>query len=231
MSIMIVKFQGDSQRIKNPNVCPHCHVSNHPNDLWQSTYKADDSTELITAHRCANDECSKIIIPLYTLNERNKFIFSRCLNGQIKETEWPEPIKNLQDGKTVYEEKPSKSKFTKTYSQSLEAEMNGLDELAGMGFRKSIEYLIKDWAIQNNPDDSEKIEDLWLGQVIKEYYESDLKEILERATWLGNDQSHYKKLFEEYDIEVLKELISFIAVELDRQYKMNHYINSIQKRK
>ncbi len=45
------------------------------------------------------------------------------------------------------------SKFIKTYLQSLEAESNGLDEIAGMGYRKAIEYLVKDWSIQENQDD------------------------------------------------------------------------------
>ena len=79
-----------------------------------------------------------------------------------------------------------------------------------MGYRKAIEYLVKDWAIQTNPADDEKILGLWLSGVINEYFSGDLKEILERATWLGNDQTHYNKLFEEYNIEHLKELIDLI---------------------
>ena len=80
-------------------------------------------------------------------------------------------------------------------------------------------------------EDKDKIESSWLGAVIKDYYTGDLKEILERATWLGNDQAHYNRLFDEYDIDVLKELIELIMVELDRQHKMKHYIETIQKRK
>ncbi|GJM33635.1 MAG: hypothetical protein DHS20C18_26360 [Saprospiraceae bacterium] len=100
-----------------------------------------------------------------------------------------------------------------------------------MGYRKAIEYLVKDWAIQNKPEEKEKIEKSWLGAVIKGYYDGDLKEILERATWLGNDQAHYNRLFEEFDIDVLKELIDLIMVELDRQYKKAHYIETIKSKK
>ena len=125
----------------------------------------------------------------------------------------------------------NQTRFIQTYLQSLTAENDGLDEIAGMGFRKSIEYLVKDWAIQSNPDDAEKINKMWLGSVIETYYDGDLKGILERATWLGNDQTHYNRLFEEFDINDLKELIGLIMVELDRQYKMKHYIDTIEKRK
>jgi len=98
-------------------------------------------------------------------------------------------------------------------------------------YRKAIEYLVKDWAIQNNPDKIESIQKSWLGAVIKEYYKDDLKDILERATWLGNDQAHYNRLFEEFDIQVLKELIDLIMVELDREYKKAHYIKMIESKK
>ena len=100
-----------------------------------------------------------------------------------------------------------------------------------MGYRKAIEYLVKDWAIQQVPADKDEIEKSWLGAVINDYYTGDLKDILERATWSGNDQAHYNQLFTDFDINVLKELIELIMVELDRQYKMKHYIDNIKKRK
>ena len=150
------------------------------------------------------------------------------MNGIPKGPDWPKPIEEL---KSLNGEENGKSNFIKTYLQSLEAESYGLDELAGMGYRKAIEYLVKDWAIQNNPDDKEDVEKSWLGAVIKKHYKGDLKDILERATWLGNDQAHYNKLFEEFDIDVLKELIDLIMVELDREYKKAHYIEMIKSKK
>ena len=95
----------------------------------------------------------------------------------------------------------------------------------------AIEYLVKDWAIQSKPTEKVHISKMWLGQVIANYYSGDLKDILERATWLGNDQSHYNKLFEEFNINHLKELIDLIMVELDREFKKRHYIENIESRK
>jgi hypothetical protein len=141
------------------------------------------------------------------------------------------PILELESGSSLKSEKPLKSKFIKTYLQSLQAESKGLDELAGMGYRKAIEYLVKDWAIKNKPEDKDLILKSWLSKVVADYYSGDLKEILERATWLGNDQSHYLRLFGEFDLKVLKELIALIMVELDRQYKKAHFIATIKNRK
>lgn len=224
---MNIGIKGTVRYVSNPNICPHCHVKNAPHEMWKIESKdTDDSIVVLSAWHCANESCHKVFIVSHKFDETLKF--DRFLNGLPKGPDWPKPILEL---KSVNGDNENKSKFVKTYLQSLEAENYGLDELAGMGYRKAIEYLVKDWAIQNNPEKKEKIENSWLGGVIKDYYEGDLKEILERATWLGNDQAHYNKLFEEFDIAVLKELINLIMVELDRQYKKAHYIEMIQSRK
>lgn len=228
---MNVNFRGQHKNLEEPNICPHCHVTNTPHHKWIVESKDTDNIACyLTAWKCSNAKCNKIMVALHKLNESD-FIFSRFLNGLPKGPDWPKPILELRSGNETSEEEQIDSKFIKTYLQSLEAENYGLDELAGMGYRKAIEYLVKDWAIQNNKDKKEEIEKLWLGAVISNYFDGDLKGILERATWLGNDQAHYNRLFEEFDIDVLKELIDLIMVELDRDYKKAHYLEKIQKRK
>ena len=59
--------------------------------------------------------------------------------------EWPLSIKELKSGFFEGE----RSKFIDVYNQSLEAEIKGLDEIAGMGFRKSLEILVKDFVSLN----------------------------------------------------------------------------------
>jgi hypothetical protein len=226
---MIVKTDNQKFDVQEPDYCPHCHQNIKAVFLHFSKYQHGQSIG-ISLWICPSEKCSRIIIVKQIFDRfLGRFKIERFLDGTIKAPEWPKPILDLK----LTNEKGEilQSKFIKAYSQSLEAEQFGLDELAGMGYRKAIEYLVKDWAIKSKPEDNKKIEDLWLGEVIKNYYDGDLKEILERATWLGNDQSHYKKLFEEYDISTLKELIDLIVVELDRQYKKKIYIESIKKRK
>jgi hypothetical protein len=228
---MNIAFQRRFVSIRIPNICPHCHIVNTPQPQWQiDTKDTDNTSTLITVWACSNERCGKIFIASYKVDGQSTE-FDRFLNGLPKGPEWPKPISDLKSGNPKMNEEPEQTRFIKAYLQSLVAENSGLDELAGMGFRKSIEYLVKDWAIQTKPEDKEKIENSWLGAVIKGYYTGDLKDILERATWLGNDQAHYNRIFDEYDIDVLKELIALIMVELDRQFKMKHYIDNIQKRK
>lgn len=228
---MVYEFNGRRLNIDEPNLCPHCHVVNNPERQWSVFSKDTDNSDVfLSSWYCANKACKKTFLTLHKLID-GQFTFSRFLNGFPKGPTWPTPISDLKSGNPKDASQPEQTKFIKTYLQSLEAENSGLDEIAGMGYRKAIECLVKDWAIKIKPEDKDKIEKLWLGQVITNYYDGDLKEILERATWLGNDQAHYNKLFEEYDIGILKELIDLIMVELDRQYKKRHYIETIQGRK
>jgi len=216
------------RNVEDPNICPHCHVVNHPIQMYgDETKDTDNAPAYISVWKCANTKCNKLFVALYKIHNDEPTLIG-FLNGLPKGPDWPQPIAKLKSGSG---DNDNKSKFIKTYLQSLEAESRGLDELAGMGYRKSIEYLVKDWAIQENPDKKENIEKSWLGTVIKDYYSGDLKEILERATWLGNDQAHYNRLFEEFDLDVLKELIDLIIVELDRQYKKALYIKTIESKK
>ena len=230
--MLTIQIGQSHHRYEEPNICPHCHVVNAPHSLSALASKNEEKEdELITVWQCSNKQCNRLFVADYKRLDASSFRFNRFLNGFPKGPDWPKPILELKSGSSLNSEKPFKSNFIKTYLQSLEAENNGFDELAGMGYRKAIEYLVKDWAMQNNPDKCEEIQKSWLGAVIETYYDGDLKEILERATWLGNDQAHYNRLFEEFDINVLKELIDLIMVELDRQYKKTHYIDLIKSKK
>jgi hypothetical protein len=220
---------GNANYAENPNICPHCHVANEPLNLF--IHFDMQVQKLISVWKCNYNQCHKVFAVSHIEKENGNFIIERNLNGLPRGPIWPEPILNLKNGQTIGTENEEPSKFIKTYLQSLEAESNGHDEIAGMGYRKAIEYLVKDWSIQANPTEKNKILGQWLSGIINDFFVGDLKDILERATWLGNDQTHYNKLFEEYNIEHLKELIGLIMVELDRDFKKRHYIENIEKRK
>ena len=45
----------------------------------------------------------------------------------------------------------------KIYNQCLSAKNYGLDQIYGIGFRKALEKLVTDFAINRNPNDKDKI--------------------------------------------------------------------------
>lgn len=117
---MKVKYQGNYTSITDPNVCPHCHVTIKPHQKWHTITKdSDDTPAIITSWQCSNDSCQKIFIALYKSYKRTQgrtiFSFERFLNGVSKGPDWPKPITELKDGKTIDDEKLEQSKFIKTY--------------------------------------------------------------------------------------------------------------------
>ena len=74
------------------------------------------------------------------------------------------------------------------------AEQLKLDQICGIGYRKALEFLLKDFLIKEHPDKKEEIQKKLLGRCIKEYIENpNLMDVAKRAAWLGNDQAHYFK--------------------------------------
>lgn len=103
--------------------------------------------------------------------------------------------------------------FKEIYEQSCAAESYQLNEISGVGFRKALELLIKDYCIQKNPDKEESIKSAFLGVVIRDYVEdANLKACAQRAAWLGNDETHYVRKWEDRDINDLKTLIELSCV-------------------
>jgi len=85
--------------------------------------------------------------------------------------------------------------FQIIYNQSNTAESYSLNEIAGMGYRKAIEFLVKDFCIYLNPDKKVEIENLLLGKCISTYItDTEIKNLATASTWLGNDETHYKDI-------------------------------------
>lgn len=219
---MQVNFSGHQVNLEHPNHCPHCHNKIEPEIL---VYKK--GTGLYNKHtvyaiwKCTYRDCNSMFSTIYLWQGGFNYdtIF---LDGKPIGPYWSETIKEL------------KSNFIKTYNQSLKAENDGLDEIAGMGFRKSIEYLVKDYLIQMNPKLKGKIESENLGKIIGENFneprESDLKGLLQRATWLGNDMTHYLKYHINFDISDLKKLIQLVMDEIHSIQQKRHYMENIESK-
>lgn len=98
--------------------------------------------------------------------------------------------------------------FIEIYTQSATAEEKKLDQISGVGYRKSLEFLIKDYLIGLFPEKEEEIKKSYLGTCIKKYIEDErIKDAAKRAAWLGNDETHFVRLWENHDIDDLKTLI------------------------
>jgi len=105
--------------------------------------------------------------------------------------------------------------FCAIYEQAQKAEQHGLELVAGPGYRKALEFLIKDYIISGFTEKDEAlaakkdtVEKTQLGTCIATHIKNEnIKGIAKRAAWLGNDETHYVRKWEDKDLQDLKKLI------------------------
>lgn len=123
-------------------------------------------------------------------------------------------------------------KFCETYNEALYAHELNLRNIAGIGFRKSLEYLIKDYCIYLHPDSRDKIIANDLGICVAEYINSQtVRDFAERAVWLGNDESHYEKRWEDKGIDDLIDLIRLLINSIVEEEKRGKIVVEMPKQK
>ena len=88
-------------------------------------------------------------------------------------------------------------RFVEFYSEAVEAEKMGLENIAGTGYRSAIECLIKDYALAFELDDKEYLSDpkLTFNNAIDRYVKNDdlLKSALHFIRTVGNGYTHWNK--------------------------------------
>lgn len=188
--------------IDEPDNCPICKTSIKPIQQYSRIFDRQDTHEKILSITFFCNKCYNSFIAQYSkeYNNTTPYKFSNL------DFLAPNKIENKQFDKFISDLSPT---FIKIYNQSLEAEHYGLDEIAGIGYRKSLEFLIKDFLIIHEHKDENKVKSTALGCCIDTMVDNNqLKIAASRATWLGNDQTHYEQKYTNNDINDLKRLIN-----------------------
>lgn len=183
-----------------PDECPQCHNKGTfaPLYLFHNGQESGDR-ELEIIYRCPNSRCFEVFIGYYTRYAGNGHYF-------LKRTE-PKKHNARKFADTINE---ISADFSLIYNQALNAEDNGLNQICGPGYRKALEFVIKDYLISNETDDKviEEIKNELLGSCIAgRIKNTNIKEVAKRAAWLGNDETHYIRKWEQKDLQDLKKLI------------------------
>lgn len=195
-----------------PSECPICHSSISPD--YKFDFYNDTIDHVTLFFSCPS--CGKGFISHYGVTDDTERYAGYEYAEIILETSYPNiPLKH-QFEKCI--ENLSTS-FCEIYNQALASENYKLNQISGIGYRKALEFLIKDYAIYRHPDKTDEIKSKLLGQVINDYIDSSkLKSLSKASVWIGNDETHYIRKFENKDITDLKRFISatvaFITYEL-----------------
>jgi len=207
-----------------PNECPICHRSIDPR-LLTIAVRSDDPTDTIAdfIFQCPQKSCLHAFIGVYRGDfdynlQAPYFRLKQVVPYQPSEPSQPPAVAKLSP------------QFIEVYRQADAAESWRLDQIAGCGYRKALEFLVKDYAILRRPDDAEAIKAAFLGTVIAEYLdEPNIQDSAERAVWLGNDETHYVRRWEDKDIQDLKALIELTVSWVNSHLLTDQYRKDMPK--
>ena len=176
-----------------PDNCPFCHIGIIPNLLYAHQY----NRTLEVYMSCPNKSCDKSFIGYYDYDGTQTFKFADLTSqGNLIGKKFSE---------YVIETSPN---FENIYNEAYTAEQQNLNQICGVGYRKSLEFLIKDYVVLKNESQKEKILKMPLGNCINTYVEDKrIQSVAKRAAWLGNDETHYVKKWEDKELADLKKLI------------------------
>lgn len=183
----------------------------------QQTYLSEGGYQMIDCYSVVCPACGTRMIPRYLCADK-PIIFARCsvsschalfLLHRVGEDDVLVPNRPLSTESFSPVIQEISSQFVKIYNEAFSAEQMGLMEICGAGYRKALEFLIKDYVMKGKSEEGqEKIKRMQLMLCIKEYVDNDnIKMVAERAAWLGNDETHYVRKWEEKDVQDLKGLI------------------------
>lgn len=123
------------------------------------------------------------------------------------------------------------SSFVDAYSQASTAEKIGLIQIAGMGYRKSLEYLVTDFLLANNLVSENDAQSLMLSKLIKKIPEEDIRDLALASAWIGNDETHYYRQNPEYGIKDIKEWIQAMVSYIEMKASVNRAHDLVKKPK
>lgn len=203
---------------KLPDFCPLCHRSIHPKLVIVTARIDEQSAQAI--FQCTNHSCQQLFIASYTFSgktaNRVEYTYGSSAPIRARHHSFPEVVKNISPI------------FCTIYNQVEHAESQKLDQMVGIGLRKALEFLVKDFAQSEHPDKIDSIQKSNLGPCIDKYIiDQNVKQCAKRAAWLGNDETHYIRKWGDKDIADLKLLVKLTVNWLENYLLTKKYIEDM----
>ena len=211
-------------------------VSGHLNGVTDETINLESEAPI----ECPSCHIGvKVLFITHSTQENDSQVFMKCplckncfIGRYIKRNDQIYYFNNFYDYKNPKPKKEEKEEIRKVsknfvliYYESEKAEEYGLKQICGVGYRKAFEFLIKDYLVFNLNLEEENYEEKKsniinknLSNCISEDIGDDrIREMAKRAAWLGNDETHYTRKWEEKDLSDLKKLIEIVIhfIEID----------------
>ena len=185
----------------DPNICPRCKsVSPF---LIKGGFFTKNKTDMRVYLISTCEACGKAALLEFFVNHKDFTKFDINIENYSPKYH---PISTVEK-KFSDEIKKLSPKFVEIYHEAEIAENQNLHEICGMGYRKALEFLVKDYLIEFNPENESTISTELLSASIKRIDSPELKILISRSAWLGNDECHYIRKHEDYNLIDFKKFI------------------------
>ena len=185
---------------RNPDECPYCHHAISAS--FVDAINVDSDKGIDAAYRCPKHDCLRLFVAVFSkvrvsaVDYSDHYVFRVAFPANPVAPSVPEEVAKVSP------------QFVEIFTQASKAEAFGLEAVAGVGYRKALEFLVKDYCVTKSPDKEDDVKKRPLGQVIDVYVDNEnIKQCAKRAVWLGNDETHYVRTWIEKDVRDLKLLI------------------------
>lgn len=196
-----------NETVELASTCPRCGITLHPYTLYAYLFEEKDESEnkIFLLNLC--DHCNECFISRHIYDDDNDiYIHESSAPMCTPNINFSDNIKNLSEN------------FVKIYNESYLAESLGMTSICGMGYRKSLEFLVKDFVVSIQPQDANNVASMSLAKCIEQYIsDSRLKTLAKASAWLGNDETHYLKKHKNYGIRDLKAFITAFVTFIDAE--------------
>lgn len=221
--IRLLDTQGSTHgryEVELPNYCPWCKSNISPTILCSTPFDTSNrSLPMSLTLQCPS--CNNNFLQTY------KVIFMP--NGYISELKM-DNSKPMPEALFDYQSEIDEisSEFSNIITQSSNAEALEYDHLAGIGYRKAIEFLVKDYLIKCKDKDESEISNQQLGKCISLIDDTRINKLARAASWIGNDETHYVRKHVDKDVQDLKKflhaLTALVSLEINI-LKADKFIN------
>ena len=213
-----------------PTVCPICHNGIAPIRFEASVSHNERRAEV--CFRCTFSDCERFFVARYkrgTIQDSDPFRFDESVPQTVQAPHIPDEVR---------EASPS---FVEIYEQALAAETHGLNQMVGTGLRKAAEFLVRDYLIAHPPEKKQgkdkgqpftedEIARMPFGNLVEHHVDDvGIRSMALCAWWLGSDDVHYIRKYEDHDITDLKVVIRTLMGWVEKRELTERYIAEIQK--
>ena len=195
-----------------PKKCPFCFNSEKKEYVYH--YSKDNEVQFISL--C--NSCGKIFISYF----KSETPFAKKIFKYKDGDDMFGKFENISISKSIQK---FSSKFYEIYSQAKSGKQMDLYLLIGNSYRKSIEFLIKDYLIKIQKKPEKEIKELNLHKCINQLnFKDDLKNLTKVLKEYGNEETHYEiktKKNIKKDIEEMENIIEIIIKHVELQLSLN----------